>query len=88
MALKSGLFVTIMSAFLVSQLILHPEAQTSAAMTPRAITFDCDPGQLHGGGQVDAHVRRFEEGRRLFDEETFQGNGRTCVTCHSVRTVF
>ena len=31
-------------------------------------------------------MKRFEEGRRLFDEETFQGNGRTCVTCHSVET--
>ena len=30
-------------------------------------------------------MKRFEEGRRLFDEETFQGNGRTCVTCHSVK---
>ena len=54
MALKSGLSVAIMSAVLVSQLILHTEAQTGAARTPRAITFDCDPGQLHGGGQ--AHV--------------------------------
>src|SRR5262245_56521643 len=26
------------------------------------------------------------EGERLFDKETFGGNGRTCVTCHSVET--
>lgn len=26
------------------------------------------------------------EGQRLFDEETFGGNGRTCVTCHSRET--
>jgi len=26
------------------------------------------------------------EGRRLFEEETFGGNGRTCVTCHSKET--
>ncbi|NND59052.1 MAG: hypothetical protein HKN49_02180 [Gammaproteobacteria bacterium] len=26
------------------------------------------------------------EGRRLFDEETFGGNGRTCLTCHSEAT--
>lgn len=26
------------------------------------------------------------EGKRLFDEETFGGNGRTCLTCHSKRT--
>jgi cytochrome c peroxidase len=26
------------------------------------------------------------EGRRLFERETFGGNGRTCLTCHSRRT--
>jgi cytochrome c peroxidase len=26
------------------------------------------------------------EGRRLFEEETFGGNGRTCLTCHSKTT--
>ena len=50
------------------------------------ITFDCDPEQLHGAARLLCLVKRFEEGRRLFDEETFQGNGRTCVTCHSVDT--
>ena len=70
----------------MSQLILHTEAQTGAARPPRAITFDCDPGQLHGAARLTCLARRFEEGRRLFDEETFQGNGRTCVTCHSLRT--
>lgn len=27
-----------------------------------------------------------DEGRRLFEEETFGGNGRTCLTCHSRET--
>jgi cytochrome c peroxidase len=27
-----------------------------------------------------------EEGRRLFEKETFGGNGRTCLTCHSRKT--
>jgi cytochrome c peroxidase len=27
-----------------------------------------------------------KEGRRLFEEETFGGNGRTCLTCHSRET--
>ena len=26
------------------------------------------------------------EGERLFDRETFDGNGRTCLTCHSRET--
>jgi cytochrome c peroxidase len=29
---------------------------------------------------------RAESGRRLFEQETFEGNGRTCVTCHGRRT--
>jgi hypothetical protein len=27
-----------------------------------------------------------EKDRRLFTQETFGGNGRTCVTCHSLKT--
>jgi cytochrome c peroxidase len=33
-----------------------------------------------------ATAQKFLEGRRLFDEETFGGNGRTCLTCHSEDT--
>ena len=80
MPLKSGLSVAIMSAVFVSVLILQTDAQT------RRITFDCNPEQLQGAARLTCLAKRFEEGRRLFDEETFQGNGRTCVTCHSVRT--
>ena len=29
------------------------------------------------------HSAAEEEGRRLFEEETFGGNGRTCATCHA-----
>ena len=31
-------------------------------------------------------VRDFLEGKRLFERETFDGNGRTCLTCHSRET--
>ena len=82
---RSGLSVVIMSAVFVSQMILHTEAQSGGAKTAQHITFDCDPEQLHGAARLLCLVKRFEEGRRLFDEETFQGNGRTCVTCHSVK---
>src|SRR5262245_31500376 len=39
------------------------------------------------GGRVRADVpptpqEQIAEGRRLFPEETFGGNGRTCATCH------
>jgi len=35
-----------------------------------------------GVGAEDAEVLLIEQGRRLFIEETFGGNGRTCATCH------
>ena len=42
-----------------------------------------------GGSQaakVNSPVHDLLQGRRLFDDETFGGNGRTCLTCHSERT--
>jgi cytochrome c peroxidase len=86
MLLRSGLAVVIVSAVFVSQMILQTAAQSAFAKKAQPITFDCDPGQLHGAARLLCLVKRFEEGRRLFDEETFQGNGRTCVTCHSADT--
>ena len=41
-------------------------------------SLDCDPRL----SELCAK-RRLQEGRRLFDEETFGGNGRTCRTCHT-----
>ena len=38
------------------------------------------------GGTASRVVRDLGAGRRLFDEETFGGNGRTCLTCHSLDT--
>ena len=37
-----------------------------------------------GLGQDELHVEL--DGKKLFDEETFGGNGRTCLTCHSKET--
>ena len=39
-------------------------------------------GVLAGGGARAQQGNLIEEGRRLFLEETFDGNGRTCGTCH------
>jgi len=39
--------------------------------------------QNSGSGAGPGHVR---DGRQLFDQETFAGNGRTCRTCHSQNT--
>lgn len=31
-------------------------------------------------------VKKLSDGKRLFERETFDGNGRTCLTCHSRET--
>ena len=48
---------------------------------------------LSSGGDVSvsmglgqAELRAAINGRKLFDKETFGGNGRTCLTCHSRRS--
>ena len=69
-------------------------ATTSAVLTGsietgeqlQRIGFECDPLQLQGVMKALCLAKRFEEGRRLFEDETFGGNGRTCATCHSERT--
>ena len=46
-------------------------------------------GLILGASQVYAQVSTVgnaEDGRRLFTTETFGGNGRTCLTCHSFET--
>jgi hypothetical protein len=45
---------------------------------------------LSGGGEEALSggdpMGSFHESRRLFDVETFGGNGRTCRTCHTKQT--
>jgi cytochrome c peroxidase len=87
MSLKSGAALAIVSTVLLGPVLLSGAQPGVASDKPSAaITFDCDPAQLTGARKLICLARRFEEGRRLFDEETFGGNGRTCVTCHSVKT--
>ncbi|HEU4691385.1 MAG TPA: hypothetical protein VFS23_23620, partial [Vicinamibacterales bacterium] len=52
-------------------------------------TVGCSPPALAGtldqtepGLELDGKLR----GKKLFEKETFGGNGRTCRTCHSKRT--
>jgi cytochrome c peroxidase len=41
---------------------------------------------LASASAQDASVGHRQDGRRLFEHETFGGNGRTCLTCHSTET--
>ncbi|MFO0758466.1 MAG: cytochrome c peroxidase [Byssovorax sp.] len=43
------------------------------------------PGEPAIGESAQALSRK-KEAKRLFEEETFGGNGRTCATCHSAET--
>src|SRR5262245_40725467 len=63
----------------------RPPAQSvsSSTITPASGGQSLQPGQLPPLGSV---VRDFLEGQRLFERETFGGNGRTCLTCHSRET--
>src|SRR5262245_51310199 len=38
------------------------------------------------GEEAESRVSRQRSGRHLFERETFGGNGRTCLTCHSRET--
>ena len=50
------------------------------------LSADCDPDALPPVLAFLCEAKRRVEGRRLFDKETFGGNGRTCLTCHSKTT--
>jgi hypothetical protein len=60
------------------------EVSAGAADAP-GLDPACDPALLPPGEAEACRVARRLEGRRLFEEETFGGNGRTCETCHSDR---
>jgi hypothetical protein len=51
----------------------------------RAASVSAFQEQLQGQRHDDGDRNR-NEGRRLFERETFGGNGRTCLTCHSRET--
>lgn len=63
---------------------LLPHAISAAPDSP--IPLDCDPELLGPPMDQECRLARLEEGQRLFEEETFGGNGRTCLTCHSKKT--
>jgi cytochrome c peroxidase len=85
---KSGGLLTA-ALLLVIGVPSHPHLAQSGA--PRRSSFseillDCDPDALPAPQSEQCRLRRRLEGQRLFEQETFGGNGRTCVTCHSRET--
>jgi cytochrome c peroxidase len=68
-------------AFLFVLAFVTLTAHSAQGVTDAAQTVASDQSIAHSGP-----VRDFLEGRRLFDHETFDGNGRTCETCHTRET--
>jgi cytochrome c peroxidase len=50
---------------------------------PQAASEALTAGQGQRVESVTQSIEDLFEGERLFDRETFDGNGRTCLTCHS-----
>ena len=60
-------------------------ASVAAALASLVLAIGLTAGV--GAHDEEEDIRfHVESGRRLFERETFGGNGRTCVTCHSRRT--
>src|SRR4051812_28795563 len=59
-------------------LVLVPAALLAACGGPEA--------DESASAQAAQAVSRKSEAKRLFEEETFGGNGRTCATCHGAET--
>ncbi|MDX1515632.1 MAG: hypothetical protein R3288_02270 [Woeseiaceae bacterium] len=77
----------VIAAFAVSMMAtLAVDDVRADGIAQTSIPLDCRPAELPFPQDIVCRVRRLVEGARLFDRETFGGNGRTCVTCHSRKT--
>ena len=69
-----------------TEIILDGEPTGVTKEQLQGVSFDCKPADLSADRARVCRVARRLEGKRLFEEETFGGNGRTCSTCHSAET--
>lgn len=61
-------------------------AALAASAGTDASLFDADLSALVGASRPTLSFADLIRGKRLFERETFGGNGRTCLTCHSRET--
>jgi cytochrome c peroxidase len=66
-----------------TEIILDGESTGVTRAQLKGVSFDCRVDTLPADQARACRVARRLEGQRLFEEETFGGNGRTCATCHS-----
>lgn len=87
-------FATLSSAVVLVFVTTSVTAQRTRAVAPPrpaapavpSIALDCKPTALPPAEADRCRKARHDEGQRLFESETFGGNGRTCETCHSKAT--
>ena len=72
-------------AILVVGLVLIPEAALAHQGVPAEIVAKIPKPKP---GFDKKNPTAIERGRRLFEKETFGGNGRTCATCHAAKENF
>lgn len=60
----------------------RPSSRVQAEFGPWWLAAIATGAILTSSGVAAQDAELIEEGRRLFMEETFDGNGRTCATCH------
>jgi cytochrome c peroxidase len=60
--------------------------KSTYALAAAVVALAASPGLAMA--QVTSDAALIEEGRRLFLEETFGGNGRTCASCHAAENNF
>lgn len=65
--------------------ILGSIASLAGCTSPESDAGD-EEGDSLGTAEAALHQNPKKEAKRLFEEETFGGNGRTCLTCHGKKT--
>jgi hypothetical protein len=68
------------------EIVLDGEPSGVTQEQLKRVSFDCRPDSLPADQARVCRVARRLEGQRLYEEEIFGGNGRTCATCHSRET--
>ena len=76
----------LLPAVVVCCLALAPVASAHQFIPPGLVAKI--PGPLPGAAGKRNQPTQIDLGRRLFEKETFNGNGRTCATCHAAKENF
>jgi cytochrome c peroxidase len=82
--LNQKLLARLTLAVSATAMMLATTAEAQQFAVDPAIERQVDPGEVVATDRDG----RIVEGFRLFTEETFGGNGRTCASCHPVENNF